>query len=315
MIEQNYRVFVVGGAGFIGSHLVNLLLQCDAIVGVIDDLSFGHRSFVPVESDAFHFFRADVLDLEKLRSMFREFRPQIVYHLAAIHHIPTCENNPERALRVNVEGTQCVLTAAREADSVEKIIFASTGAIYANVNEPLNESTEIMPQNIYGVTKVAGEHLLQLYAQRTATSCIAARLFNAVGPRETNAHLVPDILGQVKTGKRDIVLGNITPVRCYTHVMDMAAGLLALADTPEIRGYDVFNVASTENYSVADIIVMLSDVLGETLTPVQAADRVRKVDRLTQQADVSKIAARTGWRATRTVRNALAEALAETLSA
>jgi UDP-glucose 4-epimerase len=149
----------------------------------------------------------------------------------------------------------------------------------------------------------------------SGVTCIAARLFNAVGARETNAHIVPDILGQVMAGRRTIELGNLEPKRSYIHVADAASGLFALGSSAGIEGFNVFNVGSEENCSVAELLALLSEALGEELVPMQVPERTRRVDRATQQADIGKIRSTIEWGPVRTIRMALAEALKEAFEA
>lgn len=189
------RVLVTAGAGFIASHLVDVLLTREDPVCVIDNLSYGRRQFLPGERAKFRFVEGDILDLDLVLQVLSDVRPTLVYHLAAIAHIPTCESRPLLALRVNVEGTQSVLTAVSITSGVQRIVFASSGAVYDILDGPLTEDSAVVPYDIYGASKVAGEHLVRINAKRTGVRGIVARLFNAVGPRETNPHLVPDVLG------------------------------------------------------------------------------------------------------------------------
>jgi UDP-glucose 4-epimerase len=309
--EMKQRAVVTGGAGFIGSHLVELLRSAGHVVSVVDDLSYGKRRFLPDGDEELHFLNSDILDVEGLKEYFAHFDPHIIYHLAAIHHIPTCEAVPEHALKVNVEGTQSVLSASRKAPSLRRIIFASSGAVYDVLDEPLTESSAVLPRDVYGVSKVCGEQLLRLHAAKMNHPCTVARIFNAVGPRETNAHLVPDILAQIKNGSRRIQLGNLEPSRTYVHVSDIAAGLVAIGAYEQIAMFDVFNVGSRENLTVRDLVTAIAGLLGQELFPVQASDRMRKVDRLTQQASIDKITSQTGWVPRRSIVEALEEAMAE----
>ena len=305
------RVLVTGGAGFIGSHLVDVLLAHEHPVCVIDNLSYGRRQFLPGESAKFRFVEADILDLDLVVQVLNDFRPTLVYHLAAIHHIPTCESRPLLALRVNVEGTQSVLTAVSKTWGVQRIVFASSGVVYDILDGPLTEDSMVVPYDIYGASKVAGEHLVRINAKRTGVQGVVARLFNAVGPRETNPHLVPDILAQVVRGERNVQLGNLEPRRSFIHVEDAAEALYALGQANLATEYEIFNVGTEEEHSVRDILGLLSDLLGFALTPVQAHEKMRKVDRPRQKADVSRIWQEVRWRPQRSLRMALEDALEE----
>ena len=139
-------------------------------------------------------------------------QPDVLVHLAAIHYIPECEAKPSRAIRMNIEGTQNVLSAC--VDSVSRVVFASTGAIYdPSVADPLTEVSAIKTGDVYGITKLACEELVSYHAKKKRGNVVIARLFNAVGTRETNPHLIPEIAVQLANGSREIELGNLYPKR------------------------------------------------------------------------------------------------------
>lgn len=220
------RAFLAGGAGFIGSHLSDICLREGIRVRVYDNFSTGKREFFNGD-ECLDLVEGDILDPERLSLALREFHPDVLYHLAAIHHIPTCEKTPEKAFRTNVEGLQSVLSACAFS-RVPRIVFASTGAVYGESDGPLAENSRVAPKGIYALSKFFGERLLESYVSRTDLQAVAARLFNNVGPHETNDHLIPDILSQILSGGRTLLLGNLLPRRDYVHVRDCAAALLAL---------------------------------------------------------------------------------------
>jgi UDP-glucose 4-epimerase len=283
------KITILGGAGFIGSHLTDLLIENGNFVCVYDDLSKGRLEFLPKENEYFFFLKGDILDSQALKQHFDKFAPDFVYHLAAIHHIPSCEKDPEKALRVNVEGTQSVLTACKES-GINKIIFTSTGAVYDVCDNLLSEDSPLKPRDVYGISKIAGESLMELYALKNERQAIIARLFNAVGGRETNSHIVPDILEQVKNGKREIELGNLEPRRDYIHVKDIADALFKLGSTQIAEKYDILNIGSGHEYSVRDLVDLCSEIIGEPLRVVSIPARRRKIDRISQLANLKKMA-------------------------
>ena len=144
---------VTGGAGFIGSHLVDLLLADGQRVAVLDNFSYGKRAYLPINHSNLTVFTGDLLDTAFVRSVFEAFRPEIVYHLAAIHHIPTCERQPAIALRTNVEGSEILFDHAR-AFNVTTVVFASSGAVYEILDGQLQEdSSAAVPHDIYSISK------------------------------------------------------------------------------------------------------------------------------------------------------------------
>lgn len=308
------NVLIVGGAGFIGSHLVDVCLARNCRVWVYDDFSMGRKEFLPLEP-ALHIVEGDVLDTKHLSGTIKECAPDTVYHLAAIHHIPTCEKMPERALRVNVEGTQSLLSACAQY-LVPRIVFASTGALYDRLNNgPLGETSPIKAQDIYSITKLAGEQLLQYHVSRNGGKAVVARIFNTVGRRETNPHVIPDIMAQLAAGRRQIRLGNLHPRRDYVHVEDVAEALFLLGNVPMEQSFEVFNIGSGREYSVRELVELCSKVIGEPIEIVSAPELKRKVDRFSQLADSTKIQQMTGWKPKRTLEQALREIWEENLEA
>lgn len=308
--EQSLNIFITGGAGFIGSHLVDILLASQHRVCVYDNLTYGKKDFLKLNHENLVFIKGDIVDSGKLHTAATEFDAEIVYHLAAIHHIPTCELNPVAALRANIEGTQNVLTVSAELPHIKRVILASSGAVYDTVDESLMEDrTKTMPYDIYSVTKLSDEHLLRLATRKSSFDGVVARIFNCIGARETNAHLVPDILEQVKSGKVYISLGNLTPKRSYIHVKDTAEGLFALLDVPVQDNYDVFNIGTKTEHSVTDIISTLSEIMGRQFTPVSIAEKTRKVDRHRQLANLTKVSSVAHWEPKRSLKEALEDAV------
>ncbi len=306
---MNKKVLVIGGAGFIGSHLTDLLVQNNHTVCVYDNFSTGKRSFLP-DSLLLSIIEGDILDAPLLNKTISDFQPHVCYHLAAIHYIPACENNPENAFRINVEGTQTVLSACK--NKVENFVFASTGAIYDPAyTDPLSENSPISAKDIYGITKWTCEKMIEYYTSKEFGNAIIARLFNAVGRRETNPHLIPAIMEQLSNGVRHIELGNLYPKRDYIHVEDIADALYALLLSTNKNSYEVYNVGSGIEYSVERLVETCGEVIGEPLIIESVASRRRKYDRPNQLADISKLKKNTVWSPNRTLKQALVEAWSE----
>lgn len=310
----DFKAWVIGGAGFIGSHVVDRCLEEGMEVVVYDNFSTGKRSFLPEVSEC-HIIEGDILDGASLSREMKESTPDVVFHLAAIHHIPTCEKLPERALRANIEGTATVLQACA-VHGVQRLVFASTGALYdPAVTSILSETTQVKAFDIYSISKLACEYLLGYHAEKAdgGLTVAAARLFNTVGRRETNSHLIPAIVEQLSTGKREIRLGNIFPRRDYIHVEDVADALLAMGLIEEPEGLDIFNVGTGIEHSVGDLVNTFSDVIGEPIQIISVPELKRKVDRPNQRADNSKLRGATGWSPKRDLKQALEEIWQESL--
>jgi UDP-glucose 4-epimerase len=283
------RYLVTGGAGFIGSCLSNMLLDGGATVHVYDNLSAGQQAFL---KPGIEFTRGDILDTNELFRCVRYVVPDTVFHLAAYHFIPFCNAHPEGTIRCNVEGTCAVLRACVEA-RVPAAVVASSGALYADKPSPITENDVISPYDIYGVSKRMAETCAAFFAERYPIRVTTTRLFNTFGPNETQDHLIPAILRQIKIGDR-VTLGNIENKRDYVFVEDTASALIActLINKGE---HTVVNVGAGQEYSAREIINTISRILGRDIRIEISTDLMRKNDKTHQIASISLIHQLTGW--------------------
>ena len=286
------KILVTGGAGFIGSAIVPKLQSENHDVFVYDNLSFGNRKFINVDND--HFFLGDIRDAVTLSKAIEVISPDIIIHLAAVHFIPYCNEHPFESSDINIRGTMNVLQAAKNVKNLTKIIFASTAAVYPISDNSVAENDEVRPLDIYGLSKLAGEQLMQKFYLETRIDTICCRFFNAFGPNETNPHLIPEIEKQIREGNRTIALGNLTPKRDFIHTYDMANAMLALTKLENV-GFDTFNLGRGIEYAVTEVVAEFEKILGEKIVIEVEPARVRKVERLHLLADVSKLKERTGW--------------------
>lgn len=284
------RILVTGGAGFIGSAVIAHLQRAGHEIFVVDNLSFGNRQFINVDDK--HFFNADILDENRMDEIIGSIRPNIIIHLAAIHFIPYCNQHPYESSNINIRGTIHILKAARKYKP-EKVFFASTAAVYPIYDNAVNETFATGPMDIYGLSKLTGEHLCNEFHLQSQIPVVVCRFFNAFGPNETNPHLIPEIQKQVLEGKRKIQLGNLTPKRDFIHTFDMAAAVETLL-TQVKEGIHTFNLGRGIEYSVTEIVDAFSKAIGEKIEIEVDPARVRKVERQHLLADVSKLKS-LGW--------------------
>src|SRR5262249_14433427 len=219
------NIVVTGSSGFIGSRLTDLLLRAGHTVLGIDNLSLGQAP--PARRPGLQFERLDVRDEPRLAGLVESFRPERVVHLAAIHHIPTCEARPAEALHVNVVGTQIVLEAAAGA-RCSRVVLASSGAVYDWGTDVLKEaSSPTRPCDVYAVSKLTNEQQARIWQDKHQGVVIAMRLFNTIGPGDRIGHLVPQLLTQLRgdggPGERVVRIGNTEPMRDYVYVDDVAS--------------------------------------------------------------------------------------------
>ncbi len=289
------RILITGGAGFIGSAVIKELQTYNVELLVIDNLSFGNRKFIDVPDS--HFLEFDILDSDRLNQTVKEFNPHWIIHLAAVHFIPWCNKYPYKAADINIHGTIRVLDAAKGAQDLKGIFFASTAAVYPIADIPVTETHPTGPLDIYGLTKLTGERLMQGFNLETGIPAVVCRFFNAFGPNETNPHLIPEIADQINAGARVLRLGNQKPKRDFIHTHDMARAVTALIQRFE-SGYDVFNLGRGIEYSVLEVAKAFGEALGEEVKVEVDPAKVRKTDRLHLLADISKLKEFSGWEPT-----------------
>lgn len=281
---------VTGGFGFIGNELVRQL-QVDNIVSIIDN---GTRVAPQIDDLAeTRSFDVDVTNYEEVRAIFEQVKPEVVFHLAALHYIPECNAFPEKTLRTNVEGTQAVLRAC-VSTGVKHVLVASSGAVYADSPSLLKETDVVLPVDIYGISKLFTEELCRYHASEMDIRVTALRLFNNYGPRETNPHIIPEIIAQLRDGDC-LRLGNVKPRRDYIHTSDTATALRLLARNPP-DPFRVVNIASGHSASVEELVAVIATILKRDIGIETDHSRFRKSDKLVQTADTSYLQEVTQWR-------------------
>jgi UDP-glucose 4-epimerase len=287
---MTHRALVTGGAGFIGARLVRELLAAGWQVCVLDDFSVGRPEDLVFAGDAVHLVTANVADAGAVEAVVLEWRPTVVFHLAGLHFIPDCERNPVRAIQTNVVGTLRVLDGARRARC--RLVFASTGDVYASATEPHAESAPLAPGSLYGVTKMVGEQLVGEAIAQGAAHRIA-RLFNVYGPGDRTPHVLPDIVNSLAQ-RGALELGRLDPVRDYVYVDDAARALMMLAeyDGPE----RIVNIGSGEGRSVRQLVDAVLDVHGAQVPVRTDPGKVREIERPVLVADARLARTALGWR-------------------
>ncbi|MCV7421464.1 NAD(P)-dependent oxidoreductase [Mycobacterium yunnanensis] len=289
------RIMVTGGAGFVGKQLVSIL-SAKADVLVADLLRYGMPDWLERADSGFRLQQVDIRDPAATRAVVEEFQPDIVVHLAAIHYIPECDADPANAVATNVAGTVNLLASCPAGT---RFVFASSGAVYTPDEADHREfESTVGPADIYGITKLQGEAYVRAFAADRGISAAIVRLFNVIGPGETNPHLLPAIVAQLREGPESISLGNIWPKRDYIDVLDAANGFasVALGTNPEGVACETVNLGSGRQYSVDEILSRMRSVLGLEFEVRQDPSRMRAVDRPFLGADITHIGEVFGWR-------------------
>ena len=293
---------VTGGAGFIGSHLADALAGRGEKVRILDDLSTGRRENLRPDAE---FIEGSVADAGAVSSAVKGV--EVVSHLAAVVSVQECLDDPVRANEVNAVGTARILQAAAAA-GVRRVVFAGSAAVYGDSPVlPKREDLPPDPLSTYAVSKLAGEHL-----GRTAPGIefVALRFFNVYGPRQNPdsqyAAVVPIFLRHLESGRPLPVFGDGSQTRDFTHVNDVATGLLLAADRPGLHGR-VYNLAVGRAVTVTDMAHALGRATGR---PVEFEFRPPRAGEILHSvADVRLADRDLGYRA----RIPLDEGLAETV--
>jgi UDP-glucose 4-epimerase len=292
------RCLVTGGAGFIGSNLVDSLLARGDDVTVVDDLSTGRM--VNLESAlgaGAELIELDIRDAEALTRLAGEKRPQAIFHLAAQIDVRKSLADPYFDASVNVGGTANVLEAARTSECGRVVSISTGGAIYGEGEGqklPLPEDSPIAPLSAYGQSKFAAEGYLSLYERLYGLSGVSLRLGNVFGPRQDplgEAGVIAIFCGLLKEGGRPTVFGDGTQTRDYIYVGDVVAAALAAADS-EATG--ALNIGTGEETNVLELVEALGELGGrEDFEPEFAPPRTGEVQAIS--VDPSKAERELNW--------------------
>jgi UDP-glucose 4-epimerase len=299
------RILVTGGAGYIGSHTVHLLLEQGHDVTVVDDLSKGYRHNVPAD----RLFRLDLKETAALTELLRQSRSEAVIHFAAFIAVGESMREPARYFANNVGGSLSLLTAMVDA-GVKHIVFSSTAAVYGTPHAtPILESFPIQPVSPYGESKVMVETMLRWFDQIHGITSVALRYFNASGAapsgslgeeHDPETHLIPLLLRAVTTGKPVTVFGTDyntpdgTCIRDYIHVNDLAqAHILALEYLVGGGATEQFNVGTGTGHTVLEVIRAVEEATGKKVPYVAGPRREGDPPALVAASD--KLRSRLGW--------------------
>ncbi len=319
--KSSGKILVTGGAGYIGSHMVRLLLEHGYKPVVFDNLSTGHRSFVPAGVD---FIKGDLRKPADIHKAFKKHKIEAVIHFAGVIVVPESVADPLKYYDNNVTGTILLLMAMADA-GVDKIVFSSSACVYGEPRTmPVSEKVPFLDSNPYGMTKIMVENMLADLERAGKLSYVALRYFNVVGAHpawkigelhEPETHLVPNILRAVRKGSPVDLFGHDydtkdgTCTRDYIHVLDLCVGhLSALKRLISGKKSGVYNLGTGRGVSVLEVIETVEKVTGL---------KVRYKMRSRRPGDPSALVANPslarkdlGWRAELTLEDAVKSAWA-----
>lgn len=276
------KVLVTGGAGFVGSHLVDKLIQEGFDIVVLDNLSTGVLDNIRahVGKRNFQFVRGDVGVRYVVRRALRDV--ECVFHLAAIASVNFSMRRPDLVDRVNVSGTINLLEESRRAD-VKKFLFTSSCAVYGEpVKIPVNEEHPTRPLSPYGASKLAAEHYCMTYHRVYGLETVALRLFNVYGPRQERSPyggVIGRFIDRLKRGLPPIIFGDGRQTRDFVHVKDVAEALMLAMKAKGCAGM-IFNIGSGTEASIREIAERLIRIFGLEVRPIFTRHRAGDIRRM-----------------------------------
>lgn len=289
------KALVTGGAGFIGSNIVEMLVEQGVDVVVLDDLYLGEESNLSNVRDQIEFIEGSVLDVEAVEEAVEGC--DTVFHQAARSSSPMHKENAAQGARVNVEGFVNVCEAAVDAGA-EKIVYASTSSMYGSVSPPHKEDMDLEPVNLYTASKMSREMYARCYSYTEKIETTGLRYFSVFGPHEKGkgkyANVVTQFLWKMMDDEKPVIWGDGTQERDFVFVKDVARANILAAETGEDLNGEVFNIGRGKPVTFNQVVDKLNEALGKS---IEAEKIENPRDKYVQEhkADNSKAKEVLGW--------------------
>lgn len=291
------KILVTGAGGFIGSHLVEKLVEMGAKVRAFvrynSKNNWGWLETSPYKTEI-EIYTGDIRDYDSVKDSMKGI--EVVFHLAALIGIPYSYISPLAYIKTNIEGTYNVLQSAREL-GVARVIHTSTSEVYGTAKYvPIDESHPLQPQSPYSATKISADNIALSFYNAFNLPVTIVRPFNTYGPRQSARAVIPTIITQIMSGKKQIKLGNLRPTRDMNYVIDTVNGFIKIAECDELLG-EVTNIGSGKEISIGDLARLISQLMGVEVEIEQEEQRFRpeksEVERLL--CDNTKLKKFTDW--------------------
>jgi len=303
----NERILVTGADGFIGSHLTEMLVKCGAKVKALSYYnSFNYWGWLEGLDclNDIEVLTGDVRDPHYCLRITRNV--DIVFHLAALIAIPYSYVAPDSYVDANVKGTLNICQAALE-NECKCVIHTSTSEVYGTAKYvPIDEKHPLQPQSPYSASKVGADAMAKSFFNAFELPLTIARPFNTYGPRQSARAVIPTIITQIASGKKQIELGNLMPTRDFSYVEDICRGFIALAECKEAIGETV-NIGSNCEISIGDVVDTIKEIMNSDIQVVRENARVRpeKSEVFRLWCDNTKIRELTGFEPKYSIREGL----------
>lgn len=296
---EEKKVLVTGSEGFIGSHLIERLIELGAeVTALVQYNSFNNWGWIDTFSkevkDSINVVTGDIREYDGMKRIIKG--QDVVFHLAALIAIPYSYLSPMAYVRTNVEGTTNVLEACREYE-VEKIVHTSTSETYGTaLYVPIDEKHPMQGQSPYSASKIGADKMAESFYKSFNLPVATIRPFNTYGPRQSARAVIPTIISQILTGKTEIKLGSLSPTRDFNYVKDTAEAFIKVAESDKTIG-QVINAGSNYEISIGDTVKKIINIIGKDVKILCDEERIRpeksEVNRL--WADNRKIKELTSW--------------------
>jgi UDP-glucose 4-epimerase len=300
---QYKKILVTGGAGFIGSHVVEHY-QGRAEIVVLDNFRTGHLS--NLKGLAHHLIKGSITDYDAVNEAMRDV--DCIFHLAAMISVPESMQCPQECVNINTQGLLNILESAKNT-GVQKLVFASSASIYGN-NPTVPKTEEMLPepQSPYAVTKLDGEHYLEIYRREHGLDTASLRFFNVFGPRQdpasSYAAAIPTFIRQAIAGDPITIFGNGEQTRDFIYVEDIVSALSFIAERQNING--AFNIGYADSITIRDLVQNIVKLTGSSSEIKYLPQRIGDVKH--SRASISKLN-KTGFNACHSLNDGLIETL------
>ena len=296
------KSLIIGGAGFVGAYLVRHLKNDLGQDVVVTKMPREQVKVDGVDMDSIQVYDLDILQKESIVALFREIRPDYIYHLAAQSSVSVSWKNPALTVDVNVKGGVNILEALRELEDKPRVLFIGSGEEYGHIlpgETPIKEGNVPRPGNIYAATKVCQNMLAKIYADAYGLDVMMVRAFNHIGPNQLPLFVVADFCKQVaeiEAGNREPVMkvGNLSAKRDFTDVRDVVRAY-ALLMKSGCAG-ETYNIGSGHAIAIEDILKQILDHSSVEIRVEVDPERLRPVDVPIIEADTTKVYEATGWK-------------------
>ncbi len=313
MSWQNKKVLVTGAGGFIGSHLVEELITKNAKVKAFVHYNsrndWGNLELLPRKLlERIEIITGDIRDPFCVRNVVKGC--DTVFHLAALIAIPYSYLAPKDFVDTNILGTVNIMQACKD-ENVSKIVHTSTSEVYGTaIYTPIDEKHPLQGQSPYSASKIGADKMAESYYNSFELPVATIRPFNTFGPRQSARAVIPAICSQILSGRKEIHLGLLSPVRDFTFVRDTVNGFMKIAESERSIG-EVINIGSGKGISIGDLLKTIIDLIGTDISIISDDERIRpsKSEVRTLLCDNKKAHDLVGWEPTFTLEEGLKETI------